>query len=210
MQKLPIVGVMGSGSDPYRGLSQQVGTLVARLGCHLLTGGGGGVMAETAGAFVKTEGRKGSSIGIIKGEVREEALQNGGLGGLGGLRGLRRKFIPGTVNEAVEIPIYTHLPLSGADGKDYRSRNHINVLTADILVALPGGEGTFSEVMLRLEYGSDVILFLGEYTIAGKPASFFQEYGSEEYSSETGGTVRTAENGSQLEHLLKKMISSRY
>lgn len=204
MQKLPIVGVMGSGSDPYRGLSEQVGRLVARLGCHLLTGGGGGVMAETAGAFVKTEGRKGSSIGIIKGEVREEALQKGGPGGLS------RKFIPGTVNDAVEIPIYTHLPLSGAHGKDYRSRNHINVLTADILVALPGGEGTFSEVMLRLEYGSDVILFLGEYTIAGKPASFFQEYGFEEYSSESGGTVRTAEDSGQLEHMLNKMISGRY
>lgn len=187
---------MGSGSDPFRERAEAAGRLVARLGCHLLTGGGSGVMAETAKAFTETKERKGLSIGIIKGEAVRETLQGGGRG---------RKYVPGTVNEAVELPIYTHLPLSGTDGKNPQSRNHINVLTADILIALPGGEGTLSEVMLRLEYGSDVVLYLGEHTIAGKPAAFF-----EKYSSETAGSVQVAESSGQLERLLNKLIFNRY
>jgi len=66
-----------------------------------------------------------------------------------------------TPNPWVEVPIRTHLPLSGVDGTDPRSRNHINVLTADVVVALPGGDGTRSEVRLALRYGRPVVAFLG-------------------------------------------------
>ena len=43
-----------------------------------------------------------------------------------------------TPNPWVEVPIRTHLPLSGAQGTDARSRNHINVLTADVVVGSRG------------------------------------------------------------------------
>ena len=40
------------------------------------------------------------------------------------------------------------------------SRNHINVLSADAILALPGGSGTASEVELAVRYGKPVIAFV--------------------------------------------------
>jgi predicted Rossmann-fold nucleotide-binding protein len=40
------------------------------------------------------------------------------------------------------------------------SRNHINVLTPDVIVALPGGSGTASEVKLALLYDKPLVAFL--------------------------------------------------
>lgn len=40
---------------------------------------------------------------------------------------------------------------------DPLSRNHINVLTSDVIVALPGGEGTASEIGLARAYGRPVV-----------------------------------------------------
>jgi hypothetical protein len=50
------------------------------------------------------------------------------------------------------VTIRTHLPLSGPDGKKPMSRNHMNVLSADYVVILPGGEGTKTEAELCVEY----------------------------------------------------------
>lgn len=51
---------------------------------------------------------------------------------------------------------------AGVAGQEALSRNHINILTSDVVVALPGGPGTASEVRLALHYGKPVVLFLGE------------------------------------------------
>lgn len=49
------------------------------------------------------------------------------------------------------------------------SRNHINILSSDAVVALPGGPGTLSEVKLALVYGRPCMAFLGASgTIDGK------------------------------------------
>ena len=45
------------------------------------------------------------------------------------------------------------------------SRNHINVLSADAIVALPGGAGTVSEAQLAVRYRKPILLF-------GPPAAF--------------------------------------
>ena len=71
-----------------------------------------------------------------------------------------RRPKPGYPNPWVEIPIATHLPLSGTQGQDDLSRNHINVLSADAVVAFPGGPGTLSEVKLALRYQRPVVAFL--------------------------------------------------
>ena len=42
------------------------------------------------------------------------------------------------------------------------SRNHLTVLSADAIVALPGGAGTRSEVELALEYHRPLMCWLGE------------------------------------------------
>ena len=100
-------------------------------------------MRVAADAFVQVEGRRGISIGIVPGTV------DGG------------EYRPrsGYPNRGVELAIYTHLPLSGEQGTDPLSRNHINVLTPHALVALPGGAGTAAEAALALRYGKPVILY---------------------------------------------------
>jgi len=147
LQRHPIVGVMGSGSDEWPDRAEPLGRLLAGLGVHLLTGGGGGVMASVTRAFVACEERRGSAIGILP-SGRD-----------------------GYPNRWVEIPIATHLPLSGTAGSDPGSRNHINVLSSDIVVVLPGGEGTLSEVQLALRYRKPVLAWLEEATeLPGLPA----------------------------------------
>jgi len=131
-----IVGVMGSGTEDHATLAAPLGRWIAQAGHHLLTGGGGGVMASVSAAFVAVEPRAGVSIGVLPGPDHR----------------------PGYPSPSVEIPIRTHLPLSGAMGTDARSRNHINVLTSDVVVALPGGEGTRSEVQLAVRYSRPVFL----------------------------------------------------
>jgi len=153
-----IAGVMGSGSHPHEALAGPLGTLLAESGFHLLTGGGDGVMASVARAFCRVRPRPGLSIGVIRSAEAPAADPETG----------RRLYRPGSRNPWVEIPIFTHLPLSGAQGRDFMSRNHINVLSSDVLFALPGSAGTLSEVRLRLEYGRPVILFLGPETLDGK------------------------------------------
>ena len=76
----------------------------------------------------------------------------------------------GYPNPFVELPIVTHLPRSGTSGTDPMSRNHINVLSADAVLVLPGGAGTLSEVRLALDYGRPVAAFFEDRgLLAGIP-----------------------------------------
>jgi predicted Rossmann-fold nucleotide-binding protein len=205
MQRKPIVGVMGSGSEEYRDLADLAGEVVARSGAHLLTGGGFGVMEAVSSAFTATPGRTGVCIGIIKGEVSERAgssSQEGAAKGAsqGQSTGVHRNYRPGNVNPYVEIPIYTHLPLSGTEGKELMSRNHINALSADIFIVLPGGPGTFSEVMLRLEYGRKLILFIGDHDIDGKKADYFSALPA------AASLIRIASSRGELEQMIDRAV----
>ena len=142
---------MGSGTESHREQSTALGAALARLGVHLLTGGGGGVMQEVSRAFCETPGRVGLAIGVLP-----------AAGPGGGRRSAAGVAPPGYPNPWVEIPIFTHLPLSGARGREQGSRNHINILSSDVVVALPGGAGTASEVALAVEYGRPVLAFLSD------------------------------------------------
>ena len=64
-----MVGVMGSGSEPHRELALPLGAWLARRGVHLLTGGGGGVMASVSEGFAGVGGRRGLVIGVLPGEA---------------------------------------------------------------------------------------------------------------------------------------------
>jgi len=138
----PVIGVMGSGTDRHEALATPLGRWIAEQGYHLLTGAGGGVMAAVAEAFVSVERRAGLSIGVVPGRVDE--------GGYHAPEGYPSRW--------VELAIHTHLPLSGELGRDPMSRNHINVLTATVVVVLPGRAGTRSEAELAVEYGRPVVL----------------------------------------------------
>jgi predicted Rossmann-fold nucleotide-binding protein len=165
-----IVGVMASGDDSlvkkHEKLAQTVGGTIAELGFHLLTGGGGGLMEAVGQAFLDQKQRTGKSISILrpkdtthltsdwnnKGELKEPRKE----------RETKRIWEPRKDNKLGEIVIRTHLPYSGDLGLHDLSRNHINALTSDLVVVLPGEEGTYSELKLAWQYHKDIMIFLGE------------------------------------------------
>ena len=138
-----IVAVLGSGREEHAERAAPLGRWLARHGVHLLTGGGPGVMTSVSRAFFETPGRDGLVLGIIP-ATDDPAVPPTGY-----------------PNVWVEVPIYTQLPARGVRGADLLSRNHINVLTADAIVALPGSAGTASEVHLARRYGRPVVAHLG-------------------------------------------------
>ena len=101
-------------------------------------------MAAVSEAFCTVPGRRGSVIGILPGRADNPT-----------------RLPAGYPNPWVEIPIHTHLPLSGPRGTEFNSRNHINILTSRVIITLPGGFGTASEVALALQYNRPVVAFLG-------------------------------------------------
>jgi uncharacterized protein (TIGR00725 family) len=143
--KLKTIGVMGSGKRPWSELSLPLGKWIAEAGHNLLTGGGQGVMSEVSRAFTSVEGRAGRSIGVVP--TRQDSLAG---------------FIPleGYPNPYVEVTIVTPLPRR-EPGQDEGSinRNHVNVLSSDAIVALPGGPGTAQEIDIALRWNKPLILF---------------------------------------------------
>lgn len=131
---------MGAGAHAHEDLAVPLGRQLARLGVHLLTGGGSGVMTSVSRAFSEVEDRAGLVIGVLP---LAEAI---GVPGAG----------EGYPHPWVEVPVRTHLGKLGADAF---SRNHVNVLTSDVVVALPGSSGTASEVALSIHYGRPLVLF---------------------------------------------------
>jgi uncharacterized protein (TIGR00725 family) len=138
--------VVGSHADAHQERAAALGQWLAGLGVHLLTGAGPGVMGAVSQAFQETPGRKGLAVGIVP--CRDAAS--------------RAQPKQGYPNDWVELPIYTHLHLSGDAGEDALSRNHIVVLSSTVMVALPGGAGTACEVRLARRYGRPVIAFLND------------------------------------------------
>lgn len=137
-----VVGVFGSSRDEHADRAEPLGRLLAEAGVHLLTGGGAGVMTAACRAFASVEPREGLALGILPGDA--------GTG----------KPPPGYPNPWVEVAVRTHLPHSAAEGTDKMSRNHLNVLSCDAAVALPGSNGTRSEIELALRYGRPLIAWL--------------------------------------------------
>ncbi len=130
---------MGSGAREHADLAAPLGRRLALLGVHLLTGGGRGVMASVSRAFAAVEPRAGLVIGVLP-----HLEEDGGSASP-----------PGYPNRWVELPVRTQL---GKEGLAPDSRNHVNVLTSDVVVALPGSAGTASEVELAIRYGRPLVL----------------------------------------------------
>jgi predicted Rossmann-fold nucleotide-binding protein len=144
LRRLPIVGVFGRGSDIDAGeavRARSVGAMVARLGAHLLTGGGFGVMEAAAQGFTAVEPRAGFSIGAIPRQA------SGGFDEPN--RDMHGRPYP---NAFVEIPIFTPLPPREIRWQSTPARNHVNVLSADAIVGLPGGVGTHNELDMAAHY----------------------------------------------------------
>ena len=111
-------------------------------------------MAAVSRAFVETPDRIGQCLGIIPGDVSGIAPD-------------------GYPNPWVEIVIRTHLPARGSLGNDPMSRNHLNVLSAAVLIALPGASGTQSEIELAARYGKPLLIWSDENPLPGELKSDF-------------------------------------
>jgi uncharacterized protein (TIGR00725 family) len=140
------IAVIGSGREEHEPLTAAVGRLLAGMGVNLLTGGGEGVMRAVSRAYVEQPREMGISIGIIPSRSADDPAKP-------------KKGYP---NEFVELAIYTHLPYSGIRGTEPGSRNHINILSSAAVIALPGDEGTESELALALRYGKPAIAIAEE------------------------------------------------
>ncbi len=142
------IGIIGSGTEKYSTLSKPLGQWLAKQDCDLINGGGGGVMEAVSQSFAEVSGRKGNVIGIIPASGSCESPE------------MRSTYTSpkGYPNAWIDIPIYTHLPLSGVSGKELASRNHIIILSSDVIIAFPGGAGTRSEIQLALEYNKPLLI----------------------------------------------------
>ncbi|VWC59030.1 DNA-binding protein [Burkholderia lata] len=144
-QRNRTIGVMGSGKAPWLAFSEPLGAWLAEAGFNLLTGGGQGVMLAVARAFAGVPGRAGRSIGILP-------TQADPLAGFAPLDGYPHPF--------VDIPILTPLPRREPDAApDTINRNYVNVLSSDLIVALPGGHGTAEEIALAQRWRKPLICF---------------------------------------------------
>jgi predicted Rossmann-fold nucleotide-binding protein len=163
--------------EEYDGLAKTVAAEVAKQGFHLLTGGGAGLMKIVGEEFLKKTPRTGKLISILRAEGREHLTSTWNK--KGELRnptkeraaGEKRSWEAHADNGKAEILIRTHLPYSGDLGVHDLSRNHINVLTSDLVIILPGESGTFAELRLAWEYGRPTMVFLGaDGKVDGKSA----------------------------------------
>ena len=179
MRRLPIVGVMGSSQEDSAELARPLGLLIARLGCHLLTGGRGGVMEAVSRAFCSVNDRHGSALGILP-----------------------EGSIP---NPFVEIPIFTQLSAANDPSRpEWRwSRNHINLRTSSAVIALPGGAGTASELELAATgaHQRPCLAFLGT---RGQIARTQRLDDTDALLTEAGARVPVAADISQVEAFLLK------
>ncbi|MDB5966642.1 MAG: putative rossmann fold nucleotide-binding -like protein [Polaromonas sp.] len=142
---MAIIGVMGSGQSAWEELAAPLGMWIARSGHDLLTGGGNGVMLAVSRAFADTPGRKGRCIGVLP--TQPDAV---------------RGFAPleGYPNPYVDLRLVTPLPRREASAPaGSLSRNYINILTSDVVIALPGSAGTMDEIGLALRFAKPVMCF---------------------------------------------------
>ncbi|MBN2357188.1 TIGR00725 family protein [candidate division KSB1 bacterium] len=104
-------------------------------------------LAFQLGAMIAEQGwallNGGRDAGVMRASAEGAKSRNGLT--IGVLPGGSRRG----ANPFIDIPIFTEM---GA------ARNVINVLSSDVVVALPGGAGTISEIALALKSGKKVCL----------------------------------------------------
>ena len=144
----PIVAVSGSGlPGKHKKEAQFVGALIAQLGLTLITGGVDGAMFDATEAFLAASAKlpagttAGAAIRVIPADVKR--LQKAKE---------LSPCLPGATC------IFTDLETRSHVGPD--SRNHVLIATADVVLCLPGQEGSKSEARLAKQvYHKPVIAY---------------------------------------------------
>jgi len=194
LRKLPIVAIFGHGSgvSAERGrLASAAGALVARLGAHLLTGAGYGVMAAAAEGFVAVTERQGLSIGIVP-------CQPDGPFDVANRDPDGRAY----PNPFIKITVMTPLPPRSEAWRTTPTRNHVNVLTANAILALPGNAGTRNELTMAAFYRGESARRPDErHTVLLGPA--------EEFTQDDLSRFVHAANLTEAEDHLRRILSRR-
>lgn len=145
---------MGSGKDEWAEWAEPLGAELARRGYHLLTGGGGGVMTSVSRSFKNAAT---GDCGLVISVVPTDYMDDGQYAVKGGYP-----------NSFTDLTIVSPLGTFTGESESQISRNHINILTSHVVVALPGAKGTRNEVAIALAMRKPVILF--------GPISAFSEF----------------------------------
>ncbi len=143
IERKKIIGVMGSHENEWTEYAVPLGEMIAQRGYHLLTGCGAGVMSEVSRGFSMVKGRKGVAIGLRPIEQYSKDA-------------ITAHEFP---NAYIDVPITTILSHEAQNDMMPYSRNMVNIMSSDALVALPGAHGTKNEASLGLMYDKPVILF---------------------------------------------------
>lgn len=143
IERLPIIGVMGSHDREWNEYAEPLGKMIADFGYHLLTGAGAGAMTAVAKAFTQVDPRAGMSLGVVPTVDYDGKF-------------VSREQYP---NPYIEIPILTPLDKKAVNDSTPYSRNYVNVMTSHALIILPGEHGTQNEVSLALQFNKPMILF---------------------------------------------------
>jgi hypothetical protein len=140
--------------------------------------------ARCLGGLIAKEGwillNGGRASGIMEASARG-AKENGGL-----TIGILPGNDPAWASEYIDIPILTGIGFA---------RNYINVLTSEVVVALPGRTGTISEIALALNIGKKVISLNFELGI------LFRKY-------EEAKQLIYAKQPEEVIRIIKKILSS--
>ena len=160
--RLPMIAIVGSarrceGDSLDR--AQAAGRFAAFAGCDLLTGGRGGAMEAAAEAFCTSPHRVGRTIGILPGEIEGLQLEKSLS------KSVIYRHVGSAPNPWIEVAVATHS--RGDDPRGYGSRNFINILSADLVVALAGGLGTEAEIDIAVALDRPVIALLGSGEMIG-------------------------------------------
>jgi uncharacterized protein (TIGR00725 family) len=132
-------------------LKREKGIIIRKIIIGVMGGGeivnaGDYEAARCLGSLIAKEGwillNGGRASGIMEASARG-AKENGGL-----TIGILPGDNPEWASEYIDIPILTGIGFA---------RNYINVLTSEVVVALPGKTGTISEIALALNIGKKVI-----------------------------------------------------
>jgi predicted Rossmann-fold nucleotide-binding protein len=206
------VGVMGAGADEYAELAEPLGEWLASIGVNLITGAGPGVMESVCRGFAKVPSaeRQGRIVGIIPGQSKNNPLWSIDFSTAPSAEVLTElgkvwevptgiEAPKGLPNKYTEVRIQTHLFLTGLCGTHPLSRNAINVLSSDVVIALPGGHGTMSEVKMAITYGKPVICYLGP------EEKQYKILGLEEYSNDV--TVSITRDLQEVKDFVLKNLS---
>ena len=144
----PIVAVSGSGApDSHRKEAQFIGGLIARLGLNLINGGIDGVMFDVTAGFLAAAAKLsgGSSTGLAIRVIPADIK-----------RVTKAKELSAVLSGAKCI--FTELESRSQLGPD--SRNHVLIAAADVVICLPGQEGSKSEARLAKQvYHKPVITY---------------------------------------------------